>query len=75
MRSLVPVVLAAVLGGVIGSTFAEAGEPAVSGPAMCLLPNLAPERIQEAVNAHLAAGRTSFLEVSRAGGATAICAW
>lgn len=78
MRALAPALAAALLGAVLGATLARAGEPAIVGPAVCTpLPvgtgdKVAP-RAQDAVNEHLKAGRTHFLDAPAGG--FAICAW
>jgi hypothetical protein len=68
MRSLIPVVLAALLGAVVASTFAEAGEAATAGQAVCV--DASVKSSEKFMNESLAAGRDRFVSVG-----ARFCSW
>jgi hypothetical protein len=78
MRVVVLAFVAALFGAVVGSTFAEAGEPAASAACSDIIPIGGVDKFlgasQAAVAAHLAAGRTHFVVVPVNASST-ICAW
>jgi hypothetical protein len=82
MRSLVSLVLAALVGAVVASTLAEAGEGAVVSAAcseVILIGGIGGREkfsaaYQAAIDEHLAASRTHLLVVPY-GETSAICAW
>jgi hypothetical protein len=81
MRSLGVLVLAALAGASVATSIATAGEP-VQGPVVCTnwaSPSGTPEKnrenLEEALNAHLAAGRSRFYSGYTPSGISLACAW